>query len=236
MTFNIYMEGKVSREDDFYFLRLFHEYGASVSALPYQYQWHDKRLQQVRELIPATVFENTSNQFELQKKLTRSTCWTYAVVLNEVYLSFGFRSRMIRCLPMDLRPMDCHCMTMVFSDLYNKWVAFDAAMGTYYTDAEKCPLDVQEIRQILLEGKSLCMPYVPRSTSVNLRWYLCKNMIRFCTYQESAFNIEEPERDRTLYMLNPVRYRMTDKVVPEGEHCLFIKNVYSDTDFWNVFS
>ena len=80
------------------------------------------------------------------------------------------------------------------------------------------------------------MPYVPRSTSVNLRWYLCKNMIRFCTYQESAFNIEEPERDRTLYMLNPVRYRMTDKVVPEGEHCLFIKNVYSDTDFWNVFS
>ena len=167
---------------------------------------------------------------------TRSTCWTYAVVLNEVYLSFGFRSRVIRCLPMDLRPMDCHCMTIVFSDLYNKWVAFDAAMGTYYTDAEKCPLDVQEIRQILLEGKSLCMPYVPRSTSVNLRWYLCKNMIRFCTYQESTFNIEEPERDRTLYMLNPVRYRMTDKVVPEGEHCLFIKNVYSDTDFWNVFS
>ena len=53
----------------FIFLRLFHEYGASVSALPYQYQWHDKRLQQVRELIPATVFENTSNQFELQKKL-----------------------------------------------------------------------------------------------------------------------------------------------------------------------
>lgn len=60
MVFNIYMEGKVKREDDIYFLRLFHEYGASISELPFQYQWHDKRLQ-VRKLIPTALFENTSS-------------------------------------------------------------------------------------------------------------------------------------------------------------------------------
>lgn len=264
MVFDIYCGGKCCREDDEYFLRFFQEYESNMPALPYVYDWEDRRLEQVKRLVPDTLIGSASNQFELQKLLmfwvsrnllggsaspvrpmnalqiikntrenaAKSTCWAYAVVLNEIYLSFGFRSRMIRCLPMDLRPMDCHCMTVVYSDVYQKWIAFDAAMGTYYTDEEKVPLNVKEIRRILLEGKPLLTPYLPRSISQNLRWYLCKNMIRFTAYQTSCFNMEEPERDRVLYILNPSSFRTVDKQLTENGRKLQIKSVYCEEAFW----
>ena len=67
-------------------------------------------------------------------------------------------------------------MTVVYSDVYQKWIAFDAAMGTYYTDEEKVPLNVKEIRRILLEGKPLLTPYLPpehlpKSALVSLQKY-----------------------------------------------------------------
>lgn len=78
-----------------------------------------------------------------RKNKFTSSCWANAVVLNEVFLAFGFFSRMIRCLPLDLRPSDCHCVMLSYSDDYRKWVVFDAAMGTYYTNSDKIPMSVQ---------------------------------------------------------------------------------------------
>ena len=57
-------------------------------------------------------------------------------------------------------------------------------------------------------------------------------MIRFTAYQTSCFNMEEPERDRVLYILNPASFRTVDKQLSEGGRKLQIKSVYCEEEFW----
>ncbi len=172
------------------------------------------------------IFEQT------QKHGRTSNCWVYAIVLNEVFLSFGFRSRMVRCMPLDLRLDDCHCMTLVYSKQYLKWIALDAAMGTYYTDQNKVPLSLREMRHRLIADEPILTPYIPRRSSKALRWYLCKNMIRFQSYQKSCFNMEELEEDRVMYTLNPLQYIIEDKKISNGQHWIWMRNIYNADDFW----
>ncbi|HIV90897.1 MAG TPA: transglutaminase-like domain-containing protein [Candidatus Eisenbergiella stercoravium] len=180
---------------------------------------------------------NTLNILEKTKESNfRSSCWVHAVVLNEVFLSFGFRSRMVRCLPLDLRPIDCHCVTLCYSNDYQKWIVYDSAMGTIYTNKDKVPLSLREMRYLLITQQEIKMPFVLHRTSQNLRWYLIKNMIRFQSYQTSCFNMEENEIEQTIFCLNPAKYQLEDKIVIDRGNKVYIKNVYNEDDFWGVES
>ena len=64
----------------------------------------------------------------------QSNCRMYAIVLTEILLSLGYKARMIKCLPMDLRFTECHCMCIVYCDFYNKWIVMDPSLGGIYYD------------------------------------------------------------------------------------------------------
>lgn len=264
MEFDIYLQGRCSKEDDLYFLRFFQEYETASAPIQYQYRLEDSRLADVRRLVENEIRYIPQGTFALQCQLMHwvhrrlvpgdgspvhplntlsvldqtekgrcvSNCWVHAIVLNEVFLSFGFLSRMVRCLPLDLRPGDCHCMTLAYSEDHHKWIAFDAAMGTYYTDSDGKPLSLKEMREALIRGEGLGTPFVPRRTSRNLCWYLCKNFIRFQSFQVSCFNMEELECEQVIYTLNPRQYRIKDKEILYASRRVAMKMVYSDDDFW----
>ena len=264
MEFNIYLDGKCSSKDDFYFLRFFKDYEISGKVIEYKYNLDDNRLKAIKRLIPEEIYTNCMKEFELQCHLMhwvrksllsgndspvrpfnalnilektrrsqfKSSCWVHAVVLNEVFLAFGFRSRMVRCLPLDLRPIDCHCVTLCYSNDYQKWIVYDSAMGTIYTNKAKIPLSLRELRHLLITQQEIRMPFVLHRTALNLRWYLIKNMIRFQSYQTSCFNMEENEIEQKIFCLNPAKYRLEDKIVMDRGKKVYIKNIYNEDAFW----
>lgn len=160
------------------------------------------------ELINAdTVLERT-----LKEKIY-SNCYMYSVVLNEIYLSLGYCSRIVRCMPIDIYFNDCHCITEVYSKEYSKWIALDAANRAYYVDEKMTPLDLFEVRTSILENKKLYVPMMTRSKFEKLRIYLTKNLVRFESYKCSCFNSENLLGERTMFHFQSLNYSIRDKIV-----------------------
>ncbi len=183
--------------------------------------------------VPIHPF-NCLNILEKTKteKIT-SNCWMFAIVLNEIFLSFGYKSKMIRCMPFDLRFKDCHCVVQAYVSEYNKWVMFDAAFGTYYTDAQKNPLDLKEIRNHIIMNKQLYTPLTPLKYSKELFKYWIKNIFRFEAYALSKFNMEEDKSNfSVIYSLLPVGYELNDKMITQSGHNLKILHTHSEIEFW----
>lgn len=153
------------------------------------------------------ILEATKN------KAIRSNCFMYSVVLNEVYLSMGFYSRMIRCMPSDLRYDDCHCVTIVYVKEYSKWVVFDAANRAYYIDKTMQPMSLMDIRNTLLNREPIYVPMMARKQLRLLYHYWVKNIIRFECYDISCYDAETLNGDRILYHLQPRNFVVTDKAV-----------------------
>lgn len=180
----------------------------------------------VRPLNGATILQETFTN------RVSSNCQMYAVLLNELFLSFNFKSRMITCLPMDLRFSDCHCVTLVFSSIYNKWIVFDPAMCTFYTNEKKEPLNISEMRKMLIEQKQIYLPFIPRKRSRHLLSYLVKNFVRFNCYQCSEYNIDDSAKDKIIYCLNPRCFPLTDKIIQKNDHIVKIIHTSNEEEFW----
>ena len=161
----------------------------------------------------------------------KSNCWMFAVVLNEIFLSFGYKSRMIRCMPFDLRFNDCHCVVQAYVQEYRKWVMFDAAFGAYYTDDQRKPLNLKEIRECIIISKKMYTPLTPLKYSKELLNYWTKNIFRFETYAMSKFNLEE-DSDAIIYSLLPTGYEISDKTIVFNGHRLRINHTHNENEFW----
>lgn len=163
----------------------------------------------------------------------KSNCWMFAVVLNEIYLSFGYRSKMIRCMPFDLRFNDCHCVVQVYVNEYSKWIMLDAAFGAYYIDTQKIPLNLKEIREHIIMNKKMTTPLTPSKHSKELLKYWTKNIFRFETYAINKFNMEENDSDESIiYSLLPVGYNLSDKLITHNGHDLKIIHTHDEFKFW----
>lgn len=161
-----------------------------------------------------------------------SNCWMFAVVLNEIFLSFGYKSKMIRCMPVDLRFNDCHCVVQAYVKEYNKWVMFDAAFGMYYTDIQKTPLNLKEMRKHIIMNKKLYTPLVTSKYSKKICEYWTKNIFRFETYAISKINMEDDSDDSVIYSLLPVGYELSNKVIRHKGHNLKIIHTHNEIEFW----
>lgn len=169
-----------------------------------------------------------------QKTRLKSNCFMHAVVLNEIFLSVGMRSRMVRCMPMDLEYMDCHCMTEVYCEEYRKWIAFDAANRAYYLDRGMTPLNLFEIRENLLHGRPLFVPMMRRSLSASLFRYLAKNLVRFESDQISQYDGENLTGERTILHFQSKNFPIRDKLADFPENRLTLRHLHTSNPeiFW----
>jgi len=141
-----------------------------------------------------------------------SNCYTYAVVLNEIFLSMGYYSRMVRCMPMDLHFQDCHCVTVAYVDDYRSWVVFDAANRAYYLNREMIPLDIMSFRKALINKSPIYIPGATRAITSGICNYWTKSMIRFECDIVSCFGAEDMYI-RTLAHLQPTTIPVADKAI-----------------------
>lgn len=163
-----------------------------------------------------------------------SNCYMYATVLNEIYLSMGFVSRMVRCLPVDLAYSDCHCVVEVYCPEYQKWIIFDAANRAYYVNKDMVPLNLFELRETIRMNQPVIVPMMARSETTKLIEYWTKNLVRFESYQVSKYGNESFLDNRTMFHFQSKNYPISDKEVYYSEYDCYIKHVHTSNPglFW----
>jgi hypothetical protein len=101
---------------------------------------------------------NAMSMIAVCKKEGRGlNCRGLATVLNECYLSLGFKSRFVTCLPKDSLKIDndCHVINMVFAPSLHKWIWIDPTNDAYVMDETGTLLGIDEVRERLVTDKPL---------------------------------------------------------------------------------
>jgi len=89
---------------------------------------------------------------ECKKDNRGLNCRGLATVLNECYLSMGFKSRFVTCLPKDSLKIDndCHVINVVFSESLKKWVWMDPTNDAWVSNEKGELLSIEEVRLRLI--------------------------------------------------------------------------------------
>lgn len=166
-------------------------------------------------------------------------CRMMATILNEVYLSMGYKSRFITCMPQGEKFDDCHVINEVYSTTLNKWLWMDPTFETYVTDDKGMYLSIQETRYRLVND-------LPVNASKEINWnsqpyggggdkylhgYMTKNLYRFSIPLNSCSAYENlPMKERTYLELYPVGYN--PKVVELGKVTEGSYYTTDDAKYW----
>ncbi|MCX6826802.1 MAG: hypothetical protein NTV06_06025 [candidate division Zixibacteria bacterium] len=191
---------------------------------------------------PTPTPTNALNLISICQKENRGVnCRMIATILNETYLSVGFKSRHITCMPADTTDPDCHVINIVYSDGLKKWLYMDPTFEAYYMDRDSNLLSIAEVRATMIRGDSPILSnginWNGSPTSVvSYNGYMAKNLFRFSCPLRSEFGYESKEGEMVWVHLNPVGYNSERKgasTVNETGKRKLIK-YYTDNDeyFW----
>lgn len=96
--------------------------------------------------------------YEICKKENRGiNCRMMAIMLNELYLSMGWKSRYVTCFPADSTDVDCHVINAVFCNTLDKWVWMDPTFAAYVSDENGVLLGIDEVRERLVTGRPIVL-------------------------------------------------------------------------------
>jgi hypothetical protein len=128
-------------------------------------------------------------------------CRALAIVLNECYLSMGFKSRFITCMPKSETDPDCHVINCVYSTALDKWVWMDPSFNAYVKDENGNLLGISEVRSRLINQQPLILNDdanwngEPRQKEWYLDYYMAKNLYWINCPARSFFNVETMYRN-----------------------------------------
>lgn len=186
---------------------------------------------------------------KVQEGAYAANCYAHAVVLNDVLYLLGYKSRYIFCMPIDYHFTDNHVVNLIYSKQLKKWVLFDAAQNLYYTDENGVILNIQELRERLINDKPIdvCLLDVYWSNlspkekimfqNKNLV-YMLKNMYRFHCFKNPYMDRLASYREIVDYHLVPECYMKTPftRIFYEKETATKHIEIYSSDEerFWVV--
>lgn len=136
---------------------------------------------------------------ECKKEDRGLNCRGLAIVLNEAYLSMGYSSRILTCLPKDSLGIDndCHVITVVYSQMLQKWVWLDPTWDAYVMDENGNMLSVEEVRERLVDDRPLILNpdanWNHKSSATRetyLKSYMAKNLYMLESPVRSCYNME----------------------------------------------
>jgi len=156
-------------------------------------------------------------------------CGMYATILNDVYLSMGWKSRTVHLKPYNKDYLESHVVNAVYCRQFEKWLFFDPNMNAYFMDESGEILSVAEIRQRLIDGAVLqvndglafnsdnqVFAALGRQFGKNFyRLYIAKNIFRYDCPQSSTFDNGSNLGDKVKIGLLPDGYRPELLVQPQ---------------------
>lgn len=194
------------------------------------------------------VVKNAMSMITECKKDKRGlNCRGLSTVLNECYLSLGFKSRFLTCLPKDSLQVDpdCHVINMVYSNTLNKWLWIDATNDAYVMNEAGELLSVEEVRDRIINNKPLIVNpdanWNHKESVVKeyyLYQYMAKNLYKFSCPVSSEYNTEtKSDGKRITYVeLLPLDYfkQPVTKTEETGKSGVIFINYYTNNPsvFW----
>jgi hypothetical protein len=125
------------------------------------------------------------------------TCRMMATILNECYLSLGISSRVVTCMPKEIKFDECHVINAVYSNQLNKWIWIDPTFDAYVMDDKGVLLGIQEVRERLINGQPLILNPEANWNRLTsqlkegyLEQYMAKNLYRLECQVSSGYNTE----------------------------------------------
>ena len=129
-------------------------------------------------------------------------CRHLAITLNEMYLSMGFYSRYVTCMPKDPNDQDCHVINAVWSSQLKKWIWVDPTFYAYVMDENGTLLGIDEVRERLIDSRPLVLNEdanwnhkSKQTKEYYLENYMAKNLYYIECITESRFNPESRYRN-----------------------------------------
>ena len=135
-------------------------------------------------------------------------CRMMATILNECYLSLGFKSRYVTCMPKETEFDDCHVINMVYSNDLNKWIWIDPTFDAYVMNEKGELLGLAEVRERLVNDKPLILNPEANWNRENsqtkedyLYNYMAKNLYRLECPISSEYDTESFKEGKTVTYL-----------------------------------
>lgn len=132
-------------------------------------------------------------------------CRMMATILNECYLSLGFKSRYVTCMPKETKFDDCHVINMVYSNDLQKWIWIDPTFDAYVMNEKGELLGLAEVRERLINDKPLILNPEANwnkeesQTKENyLGYYMAKNLYRIECSVSSEYDTESFKDGKTV--------------------------------------
>lgn len=134
-------------------------------------------------------------------------CRGMAMVLNDMYLSMGYKSRYVSCIPKDSLKIDTdtHAITMVFANDIKKWVLMDPSFDLYVMNEKGELLGIDELRDRLINDKPLILnpdANHNRENSIGIKDqlynYMAKNLYFIECPLHSEFDYETPKEGKAI--------------------------------------
>jgi len=162
--------------------------------------------------------KNALNMISVCKKSDIGlNCRGLATVLNECYLSLGFKSRFVVCLPKDSLGIDndCHVINMVYAKSLNKWIYIDPTHDLYVMNEKGELLSIEEVRERLINNKPLIINpdanWNHKLSTVKEHYlyeYMAKNLYMFSCPLHSEFDTETRKKGKEIDYINliPLEY------------------------------
>lgn len=194
--------------------------------------WVHKTLISGSDAVPVRPFNCINILKKTLSNQIRANCWMHAVVLNEILLSLGYKSKMIRCMPFDIRFTDCHCVVQVYSNQYRKWILLDPSFGSYYVNRQWNPINLREFRESIIYGETVVAALISSKKADQVMNYWIKNLFRFETYATSEFNAESVDGKRIVYSLLPNGYELLNKEYESHGRLIQCIHTHNAKAFW----
>lgn len=147
-------------------------------------------------------------------------CGMFATILQDVYLSMGWKSKLIHLKPYQPDHLESHVGNAVFCNQLRKWLFFDSNLNAYFMDESGEILSLPEIRQRLAEREDLLVANSLAFNSENkvfaalgnyfgkdfYKFYISKNIFRYSFSQFRMMNQKSKQDSNMTIELIPLGY------------------------------
>ncbi len=148
-------------------------------------------------------------------------------------LAAGLKARMVSCMAMDLRYIDCHWVTEIYSQAYGKWIVVDVPLDFFYFDEKAIPLNLREMRKRIIEEKGIKLFSTDRDHIRFVQEYWKKNIFRFRFASENSCDFLR-STEKEFFCLNPYGFVMKDKKYVRNNKAISCKYFYNDERIWDA--
>lgn len=179
-----------------------------------------------REVYKEFQSHNGFEIFEFCKTSYTPNCACFAIMLNDLLISLGYKSKAVWCLSSNPKDNECHALNHVWNYSTNKWMVVDPASRSIVCDERGTPIDLLTMRDTIFNG-GIVYPHRNKtirqteSFIIEYNKYMKKNLFQFLTHREQGLLYPLDEK---AILIHPIGYEpRQDK---EWQHTTDISYIY----------